>query len=163
SPFGAHGPAYPALYGSLPLSEVEAHAFFLALAGAAWFFLARPSPPVATLAGLLLATFWPLWLFLPSAMQEPLHVAFAMLLAGLSPKRAAFAVAVLVASLLRASWALVLVPYALSAFPRRRAVAFFGACVLTLLAAKVWSYIVSPYPNHLSDVLAAYGPWRGAR
>jgi hypothetical protein len=96
-------------------------------------------------------------------MQEPLHVAFALVLAGLYPRRAAFVAAVLLAGLFRASWALVLVPYALTSFPRKRGAAFAGAVFLTFLSAKAWAYLAGPYPNYLADVLAAYGPWRGAR
>jgi hypothetical protein len=171
SPFGPHGPAYPALYGSVVRvlrSVPAAHCLFLALGGLAWFLLARPAPWEAALAGLLLATFWPCWLFLPSAMQEPLHAAFALLLAGLYSRRgtaggkAAFVGAALFAALFRVGWALVLVPYALTGFRRRRAAAVFAAVVLTALAGKTWAYLGSPYPNHLADVLAAFGPVRGA-
>jgi len=89
TPFGAHGPGFPVLYG-LVVSVMSWHLHTpvvanLALLGlATWLCLAlsRASAPRTWMLAALLITFWPLLLWAPTAMQESLHHAGAIALAG---------------------------------------------------------------------------------
>lgn len=132
--YGAWGPAFPVLFGllvavfgvSYPVIVGLNLATFTGLAFAT-LRLARGSRARVVLVGAVLVTYTPLLLYLPSGMQEPLHLGLAALMAVAfhrllvaeagfrrRPAMAAFAVVVL-ASLLRPTWALLLVPAALLA------------------------------------------------
>jgi hypothetical protein len=134
SAYGAWGPVFPALFGllvavlgvSYPVIVWLNLATFTGLAFVA-LRLARADRARVFLVGAVLVTYTPLLLYLPSGMQEPLHLGLAALLAvafhrllvaeaGVRrrPAVVAFALVVL-ASLLRPTWALLLVPAALLA------------------------------------------------
>jgi hypothetical protein len=89
TPFGAHGPGFPVLYGLFG-STVSWHlhtpvVINLAFIGlATWLCLAlsRAQSSRTWLLCALLATFWPLLLWAPTAMQESLHHAGAIAMAG---------------------------------------------------------------------------------
>jgi hypothetical protein len=89
TPFGPHGPGFPVLYGTigwlfgwLPHRIVAVN--LVAVAAAAWACAAMARLGAARTAalGLLLVTFWPLVLWAPTGMQESLHHAGAILMAG---------------------------------------------------------------------------------
>ncbi len=166
--FGPHGPGFPVVYGlpalifgwhetSGPLFNVA----FLAIASGVWVWLARPSNQALLAATALVATFWPLILYLPITMQESLHCAIALVLAGLATRtfdapprcRVAFAAAVIVASLIKLSWILVLIPLALANLPglRRRNKLLLLAATAAATVAAIWVFtrICSPYPDRL--------------
>jgi hypothetical protein len=89
TPFGPHGPGFAVLYGLPswafgwhPHSPVVLNLAFIG--AAAWWCVARAdaSAARAALLAMVLATFWPLLLWAPTAMQESLHHAGAIALAG---------------------------------------------------------------------------------
>jgi hypothetical protein len=125
---GPWGPAIAAFVGSvirltglagkLAAVSVVMIATFVILA-ATGLVVARKGVPALLGAGILLTTFGPLILYLGSGMQEPIHLGLAVLLAALfhrqidQPDRRISVVTVaviLVASLLRPLWALLLLP-----------------------------------------------------
>lgn len=90
SPFGTHGPAFAVIYGSLgklfgwqEYSPVVIHLVLTSAAIFAAIRIARPRPAQTLLMLMLLATWWPLQLYIPSNMQEVLHSASALVLAAL--------------------------------------------------------------------------------
>jgi hypothetical protein len=170
--FGPHGPGFPVVYGSLgrllgwhPASGASFNALFLLAGAGAWLWCCRPNMSRLAIGVLLMASFWPCLLWLPTLMQEPLHCAIALLLAGLahrgmfSDARGSsgpwiFFAAVVAASLLRPTWIVLLFPWACVAFrdirwPAR--VAVCGAVAAAVTAAVLFSlWLCAPYPNFLS-------------
>jgi hypothetical protein len=170
SRFGAHGPAFPVLYGSLarafsgwrlhsaPLVHVG-----LLTASLGLFLLAlRPDARRLALAAALLATFWPLVLMLPSNMQLPLHCALAVVLAacfvrllGSSDERSAARyrwpglVLVLAASLVQPTWSLLAFPLLL--LPLRRGwwnpIRLATAVLSFVAAVLVFRGLSAPHPD----------------
>jgi hypothetical protein len=118
--------------------------------------LARPEPRVALGVAAVLCTFWPLVLYLPSAMEEPLNDAVAIVIAagfarilrhgGSRRLWASLLALILAASLLRVTWAFLLLPWLAllmrDADRRRRAAAAAG--MLTLIGFYAWT--AAPYP-----------------
>lgn len=162
SAYGAWGPTFPLLFGSLlAVLGVSYSAIVwlnLATFTALAFVALRMAGPDRWLIGALLVTYTPLLLYLPSGMQEPLHLGLAVLLAVLfhrllvadpeSRRRPAIAVfAVIVfASLLRPTWALLLVPAALLATRGRGfkpVVAALTAAVGLITLFPLWG---APFP-----------------
>jgi hypothetical protein len=173
--FGPHGPAFPVLYG-LPARLVgwypTSGSFFnvvvTALAAGLWVWLARPDLKQLAVATALIASFWPAILSLPSTYQDSLHFAIAFVLAGLAQRalrqdvslRSSWplVVAVVLASFVRLTWILVLVPWAAIAFPGKR---WYSRCLILLsivclvpVATCVWGAICSPYDDALSNWIA---------
>ncbi len=162
TPFGCHGPGFPVAYGlparvfgwhpgSGPLFNVAV----LLLGSLAWLALARPSPPRLAAAVLLIGTFWPLAFYLPWTMQESLHAAFAFVLAGLATcalegRRGArwFVPVACLASLVRLSWALVLVPWSAVAFAGlpagRRAGGWMAVLLFVAALTVIWALVCAP-------------------
>ena len=165
SHFGAHGPAYAVLFGSIARlfgwnywSGPAFSAVFLVLAIAAWVLSARP-PLVA--ASLFMATFWPLLLALPNTLEESLHGALACAIAALlvrlpadereASRRtlAALLALVTVASLIRPLWALLVIPLA-AGWGRRPATWKFwaglgGGAVFAASMYLLYTLLASPY------------------
>jgi hypothetical protein len=104
-----------------------------------------------------LDTSWPLLLAIPTTMQETLHASFAFLIAsGIVRKRNWLTLAVIVvASLVRVTWALALIPWAtlfIGHVARKRfvgilALAAGGVFILFLISR----YLSSPYPGYAAD------------
>jgi hypothetical protein len=177
--FGPHGPAYPVIYGTLgrifgwklwsgPLFNV----LLVMLGSAAWVWRCRPDAARLGTAIFLIATFWPCLLFLPSTLQEGLHCAIALLLAALAHSRVngeakgvgsiwPFLLAVALASLVRITWVLVLIPWACVALRRDswRVRIFVLAAIAVAIPGLtvVWRTICAPYPNFLADFIHAAG------
>jgi hypothetical protein len=167
SHFGPHGPVVELVYGlpgkvfgwsySTPL-YVNLAVFLIALALA--LALARPEIGAALLIGAVLCTFWPLLLYLPSSLEEPVNQAFAVLLAvlwarvitGTADRRwwAALFGMIVAASLLRVTWALMLIPAALLLMRgrerRTQARMAGGAVVLLVLLFGFYVWTAAPYP-----------------
>jgi hypothetical protein len=185
SRFGPHGPAFPALYGTIarvtgwrPYTAPQFGIVLIVILGAVWFARARPIRLALTAA--LLATFWPLVLFLPTTMQEPLHFAWAFAVAAAmapvmhraSLSRGALAVlaALLVAgSLIRPAWALVMIPVAAlgwSAPARRRWIAVALAICAAGVLYVAFMIVGAPYPNStglaVSSGVGGGAVWRTA-
>ena len=129
--FYAWGPWYIALYGLIGKvagwslwSPMLFDAAAVTLALVVGLLLMRPNVQRLGLVLLVLLTYWPLHLYLPVAMQEPFHLAVAIVLAGIFyrllvhegavPYRllGAALVIILGAALVRPTWALLLLPLA---------------------------------------------------
>ena len=185
--FYAWGPWYIALYGLIGKAVgwnlwspmlFDAAAVTLALLGG--LLLIRPNPRQLVLVLLVLLTYWPLHLFLPRAMQEPIHYAVAILLAGIFyrlvvqegavPHRLLGAALVMIvgAALMRPTWALLLLPLVTIVVEKRPHVRatrgsrfrqvfcgwpFLTACAVIAGIFLLSRYVAAPYPNRLvSDV-----------
>jgi hypothetical protein len=180
SRFGPHGPTFPVIYGSIarvsgwrPSSAVDINLFLVSVAAFVWLVSTRP--PLLP-AAFLLATFWPLAFALTTTMQEPLQYALVLLMAAAIARmvhassasairpHAAFAAVITIASLLRPSWALLLVPCLAdrARSPLKRWAARAAGFGLSL-AAYVLFFVVlgAPYPGgpgaRLSDVIGNPG------
>jgi hypothetical protein len=171
--FGPHGPGFPLAYGVpacvvgwQPWSGPFFNVIVVAIGAIVWLVLTRPNAVTLAVATGLIGTFWPVILYLPTIYQEGLHCAFAFVLAGLlrralggSVRAAApFVALVLLASLVRLSWILVLIPWAVASFPGVRwpSRAFIAVATVCGLAASIWAFTVicSPYPDRLNPELA---------
>jgi hypothetical protein len=171
--FGPHGPFFAAFYGTiarltgLHLWTVPAlNSAFVLLASMLWLACCRPTARQIWLAAAILTTFWPLVLYLPSSMQEGLHMAVAIGLAGLSTclirrpaSRALLAAALVVvvaASQLRVTWAWVAVPLLWVALRPRTARQWTGLAVvaaLIVLPLYVEAMLVNaPFNNFVHKV-----------
>jgi hypothetical protein len=175
--FGPHGPVFPVLVGMFARVfgwGTASGAIFniLALASSIllWLALVRPDAKHLAAALFVVSTFWPCLLYLPATLQEALHCAIAFVLAGLAQKAVngsgpdarsfwPFLIAVTLASLLRITWALVLIPWTVIALRgvNRPLKALFVSSVIAVvfLLGLVWQRISSPYPNFLAAATAA--------
>jgi len=167
SHFGSHGPLFPMLHGMLgrllgwhPWSIPMFHAAFVT---AALLFFARRIPLDGggrILTALGVATFWPLLLFLPTSLQEGLHLAVAVFLAAaLHPlldgraasgaMRAALLAALVAASLMRPSWGLLLpavfVLLVGGASRRRQVLAAAAGIALAAAIVATFDYTAAPF------------------
>ena len=126
TPFGPHGPGYAVLYGAAGSifgwyrhTAVILNLIAIGAAAWTWVTLSRASIPRLLLAAAMLLTFWHLLFWAPSGMQESLHHAGAITLAGcfaavLGPYRRWWVVAfgwmtLVVLAFIRPSW-LILFP-----------------------------------------------------
>ena len=125
--FGTHGPFVPALYGTLAratglhfASIPLFNAGLLLLGGLIWVACCRVGMRQTWAAALVVAIYWPLILYIPTSMQEVLHLAIAFVLAALTVLLVRSSgnrwllllalVAVAAAAQLRVTWAWVAVP-----------------------------------------------------
>ena len=179
--FGPHGPAYTIAYGSLariagwqPPSAFIVNLLLVTAAALLW--LAGRAEQVDWSDAVLVATFWPLLLYLPTHMQEPMHAAFALALAAAAwrlrtsthPWRIWVWAAPLLAlaALSRPTWAFALLAVGWPQAHRRR----FGVPLLAvatvvflLVAQALFSWLSTPYPNPQRDfVLEAQMSWEAA-
>jgi hypothetical protein len=122
------------------------------------------------LAGAVLATFWPVLLYVPTASQESLHQALAMTIAGLfvralrrgpqlsSAEKAGGVALIVAAGVIRYSW-LLLVPCLILLFgeritPRRIAAALGVTTLLVVAAVQLTSALQPPGNNAAVDSLS---------
>jgi hypothetical protein len=165
--FGAHGPAFPMLYGGLarvvgwyPASGPLFNVWFLLAGSLFWILCCQLDAKRLLIACFLMATFWPCLFFIPATLQESLHCSIAFVLAGLVQRMVngdqqgsfwPFLLTVALASTIRVTWILVLVPYAY-VLGRQwwklacMAAVAFGAIVLRQM-------ISAPFPNYLSELM----------
>ena len=169
SHFGAHGPLYPVIYGTIasltgwePYYPVLFNLGFLTLAllGAAWAL--RLDTRQLMFAGLLTATSWPVLFYVLSGMQESLHqslaLGFVVLFAVMircGPDLAWWAKVLLLAgivvlSLIRMTWVFLALPFLLLSLrrvtPRVVIGALAGTMLLTLIVIGLTGgYLYSPY------------------
>jgi hypothetical protein len=169
TPLGFHGPGFPIAYGLFGMlfgwhrhSQVVLN--LAAIAAAAWAWTGLPTtltPARMMLGGALLATFWPMVLWAPTGMQEALHHAGAIALAGLfaralagTPPRLVNAlgwITIAGLSFIRPTW-LVLLPlwgFATSRSQDRRSmvITFGCALILGLLVLAAYSRTTAPFPT----------------
>jgi hypothetical protein len=160
SHFGVHGPLFPVLYGTLgklfgwhfysgPIFNV----MLLTLAIGIYCVGMQPSTGEAFLGTALLATFGPFYLVLVSVMQDPLHLAIAVIVgagfAGMLHRkswacslgfRLLFLAILVYASLMRISWSMFLVPYAVQLCPRLTAKSLALAMVISAIGMVLLLY-----------------------
>jgi hypothetical protein len=173
--FYVHGPMFPMLYGSI--GALVGWHFYTAillnmalLAAAILFFFhalrGKMSLWQQVLALLLLLSFWPILLYVPSNMQESLHHAAAIVLAGLfyrlacstSPtlrfEKLALLVLLIAAALTRLSWVFLFFPLLLlwptKRTPQRVALLLAAASALLLVTYVVRAAWSAPYPNFMT-------------
>jgi hypothetical protein len=139
--------------------------------------LARPERGALVRMGVFLATCWPLLLLLPTTMQESVHQAVGIVLAGLfyrlgygseegrPPPRlwlAAFAL-ILSASLLRFTWSILFLPLLVLRGPTRsgRAVArcLAQAVGLAGCVSLVFQYLAAPVPDSIVSQVVQARSW----
>jgi hypothetical protein len=171
--FGPHGPGFPLVFGLpacvvgwQPTSGPLFNVVVVAIGACLWIGLTRPNAVTLALATVLIGTYWPVILYLPTIYQEGLHCALAFVLAGLLRRALGgsvrdslpFVALVLIAALIRLSWVLVLIPWAIASFPgvRWRTKAFIVLATVGGLAAAIWAFTVicAPYPDRLNPELA---------
>jgi hypothetical protein len=167
SHFGSHGPLFPMLHGMagrlLGWHSSSIPVVHTALVTAALLFFARRialDRGGRILTVLCVATFWPLLLFLPTSLQEGLHLAIAVFLAAaLRPvldgraasaaMRASLLAALAAASLIRPSWVLLLPPALVLLFGagrwRRKALAAGAGLALGAAVVAAFDYMAAPF------------------
>jgi hypothetical protein len=175
--YGVNGPWFPAVYGTVaaligwgPATSLFVNMAVLALGFVTFVALADLDLRGTLLAGAVLAIFWPVLLYVPTASQESLHQGLAMAMAGffvralrrgpqLSPAGKAGGVALLlVAGLLRYSW-LILVPCLILLLAeritaRRIAATLSVTALLVVAAGKLTSALQPPGSNAPVDLLS---------
>jgi hypothetical protein len=167
--FGTHGPFFPMLYGSiakitgwLPYSGPLFNLFFLSIAITIFLSLIRANLYSVLLTTITFVSFWPIQLYLPSTMQEPLHFAIAILLAGLfhrymtdegRPRWLLVTIPVMLTmvSLVKPTWSVLFIPYLFITFranlqKSKRTLLITGTVILGtfLFAYKLYS---APFPS----------------
>jgi hypothetical protein len=178
TPFGAHGPGFPALYGVFGrVFSWQVHSPILAnltaISLSVWLCLtaARATAGRALLVAAVLCTFWPLLLWAPTAMQESLHHAGAIAMAGcaagaLLPGSHRLLTVVgwpLLAGLafVRPSWLVLMPVWAVASTwgsPRRTVVsALAGAALLSLLVLVAYGRSTAPFIPPFFFLRAAAG------
>ncbi|GAB1690039.1 hypothetical protein KRM28CT15_18420 [Krasilnikovia sp. M28-CT-15] len=181
SGYGPWGPGFAVLMGAgmrvigtsyLSVVAICMAAVFLIVAGALAF--ARVPWQRVLLVGVVLATFPPMLIYLPSGMQESLHLAIAVLMATLFARllqappggRQRLAIALVAtcsaAALIRPTWALMLVAVAAAAArgrPARVMWIWVGAATASALGfAVIYMAWAAPFPYlALAHIRAASG------
>jgi hypothetical protein len=169
SHFGVHGPLFPLLYGAIGRLvgwEFRTGPFInillLTLGIAIYCMVIRPTVWQALLGAALLATFWPFYLCVLSVLQDPVHWAIAILvstgfcgmLRGRSwaeswTFRLLFLGLLIYASLMRISWAMFLIPYAVLQLKRPTlkevAVALLASFAGIGVLLYVFRWLCAPY------------------
>jgi hypothetical protein len=169
SHFGVHGPLFPVLYGTIGKLvgwEFRTGPFLnlalLTLSIAVYCVAIRPTVSQALLGTALLATFWPFYLCVLSVLQDPVHWAVAIVVAtgfcGLLRSkswadswlfRLLFVGVLAYASLMRISWAMFLIPYAVLQLKRptlgRLAVAVALAVIGMAALLYAFRWLCAPY------------------
>jgi len=175
SHFDAHGPAFPVFYGIFGrifgwqfISGIILNHIFLSLALLVFVYLSRPDNKQLLLLWLLLITFWPIWLYMPTTRVEPLFFSFAIIIAGLFSKwltqnknKGLVAILLIIitffAGTFRPSWALLFIPLSgilVGNFSQK------GLVKSSLLAITIIGLVLlyfrnftAPYPGLIYDTL----------
>jgi hypothetical protein len=173
--FYVHGPMFPAIYGAVTsflgwyyVSGVLVNMVFITAALIFFLWITRADAVKTIILGMLFVTFWPLLFFLPSNMQESLHQALSIVMAGMfyrlfsiqaPPTRLltwSLFLVITLASLLRFTWIILYVPFFLLVLEKRtplRIVLAIGQALLTgfiiFVIFRLWS---APYPNFVSEL-----------
>jgi hypothetical protein len=183
--YGVHGPWFPAVYGSVaalfgwgPATSIFVNMAVLALGFVAFAALAELDLRGTIIAGALLAVFWPVVLYVPTASQESLHQALAMTMAGLfvralrrgsqlsAVEKAGGIALILAAGIIRYSWLLLVPLFILLLAERltlRRIATVLGVTALLAFAAtRLTSALQPPGQNAAIDSLTQLSdPWAG--
>jgi hypothetical protein len=173
--YGPHGPAFPMLIGTIGAifgwsqwSAPVVNAVLITIALAVCFYAFRLTLKQLLPAALLLITFWPMLLYIPTNMQESLHQAAAIILSGifsvLIRKRTAISsrffygslAFILVLSVVRSTWSFLLIPLFLLRLERfaigNIMKALVPAVVLIILEFLGLRWLASPNPTFIRVV-----------
>ena len=174
--FGTHGPFFPMLYGSVakitgwfPSSGPLFHLFFLSIAITIFLSLIRANLYTVLLAIITFVLFWPIQLYIPTTMQEPVHFAIAIVLASLfhrlmtdeqRPRWLLVTIPAMltIASLLRPTWGILFIPYLFLTFradsqKSKILLLIFGTVIFGIFLSAYTLYS-APYPdNFVSNLL----------
>jgi hypothetical protein len=177
--FGNWGAGFPVLFGSLakvfgwrPDSAVYYNVTVLTLSLLLFVFTARPTPSQTAVLTVLLATFWPLLLYIPRTMQTTLHVSFAILFAALLHARnvnpaerrsrllnLCFAVLLALAAGVQFTWLLIIIPWVLvrpgALGARQTLVRAAAGGALVAMGAVYFKWTVAPYAIDNAGVVFA--------
>lgn len=186
--FGAHGPSAAVLFGFIARLTGWAYAsgpvynlvcLGIAIAGYVW--MTKPDRWQLGLTALALLSFWPMMLYIPSTMQESVHQALAIALAGLfyfmikyPNRRSGWAVGLaaallLIASVLRPTWSPLFLVLLLFRSPkvsvRRLVLSALAALPVVLVAFMVNRWMASPFPYFINDAAEAAkrSIWQGVK
>jgi hypothetical protein len=187
--FDVHGPMFPIIYGSIaaitgwyPASGIWFNVGFLGAALVIFTLLARLTRWQILMTALVVVTFWPLLLYIPTIRQESFHQAMAIVLAGIVARliqgggrvairwQVALMLFVFFLALVRFSWALLYPPLILLMWRplnwKRVGLAFVVSAVLTLVVLVVFRLITPPGFNTILDTVAGFWSsfdegWRG--
>ncbi len=177
SHFGPHGPAFAVVYGSLarlvgwrPYSPYLVNLLLVPLCAVPWIWITRARIP-AWVQAAVIAGFWPLLLYLPSVMQEPLHFGVALILAALvessahrgweRDRLAAVLLTITVACLFRPTWALIIPALFWRSRWKGRVVSCVAMVTVLLLSFLVFDWMSAPYPSSSWIREAAADPAKG--
>jgi hypothetical protein len=173
TPYGAHSFVYPALIG-IPArlfgwgwaSPVYANMILIGAALAGFILLVRPDLPQLFALAAGVAVFYPLLLFIPTAMQETINQAAGILAAGLFYVRLSkgsaaprwispvYFVLIAVMSLVRLTWAFMFLPYLWLIVPqKRRWLALVLGGGLIAAAVLFFLYTAAPYQRNFLNFL----------
>jgi hypothetical protein len=162
--FGPHGPGFSIIYGSLarlfgwrPWSGPAFNVLFLGFSSLVWAWSTGFDTKVLKFSCYFIATSWPLLLYLPTTMQEPLHASFAILIASGIKKKynwSTFAV-IVIASLVRVTWALVLIPWVtlfIGETEKKTVIKLSAVAVCSVFVLFLTSrYVASPFPGFATE------------
>jgi hypothetical protein len=164
SHFGPHGPGFPMVYGGLgcvfgwyPESGPLFNLGWILAGSIAWLILVRPTLKQLAAAVLVVMTVWPVLFYIPATLQESFHCAIAFVLAGLAHRRIngrdsrlwPFIVVVAAVSLLRVTWALLLIAWVLVAMNGASKRSRILTLAIVPLLVLISQFMASPYPNSL--------------
>lgn len=167
--FSSRGPFYAVLQGSIgkligwqSYTPVLTNLFFILAALVAYLRILKPDKNQLLLTWLVLALFTPLYIYIPSAMQQGLHQAFGIVIAALfirwvqsdhnGGRRFAAWLVVLIffAALFRYSWIMLYLPVFMIAIrkfdPRKRVLLLGAIAVFSAAALAAALYLWAPYP-----------------
>ncbi|MDG2334411.1 MAG: hypothetical protein P8Q97_09335 [Myxococcota bacterium] len=181
SHFYNHGPVYPALLGML--ARVFGWEFYSApilnlimVSLSLVFFIAftRPNLPQLGLLGLVVATAWPMHLYMLTDMRVAFFCALGIILAGffsrtinegeeqaLSGKAlATFGVVIAFAAISKLTWSFLFFPYFLHARKRLNLTTFRAvglSLILVTASFLLYNQLAAPYPNFATELLTQLG------
>ena len=177
--FDVIGPTFPILYGTVAhfvgwytFSSIFFNMIIIGLALIFFMRVARLDQVQIILTGLLALTYWSILIFMPTVMQESLNHAIAISLAGFfyilidrqsaSPRwvKCGAGGLLILASFLRASWGILLIPYFVLMLPGRFWVRLvIGSVASGLIVAVVillLQYTSPPSNNTVLDALRSF-------
>jgi hypothetical protein len=168
SPFGSHGPSFPVLFGLIGrlfgwefYTQVIINLIMVPLAIIAFVLVNDLDKKQLLVTLLLLASFWPVWFFIPTNMQEAFHLSIAIVTASLFYKHLtdrevdlkiaiSLFLILLLATTVRFNWSFLFAPYFLSLIPklnRKKTWALALAPVVMIgFGVFLFRYLNSPWP-----------------
>ncbi len=177
--FYSHGPVYPVLLGLLGrsigwelYSTPVLNVVLVTLALLYFIILTRPGIRQLLFLGLVMASCWPLQLYLLTDMRVAFFSAMAIVLAALfertisDPDRpsgsflAIFAGFIVLASVSKLTWSFLFFPYFLHIRERLHLSAVQALAASTglgLASFGLYNVLAAPYPNFANDLMAEFG------